>query len=87
MIKAVVERIYPATAVYGVENIRSPKYQPQHDGGQFGQMLENEKKKQAKDNEEAVTGVNIPDEYIQFVTYDMKAYMSWEIKNKFDITG
>ena len=87
MVKAVVERVNQITQVYGVENVRSPRYQSQHGNEQFEQLLEKEQKKQKEHGIEKSTNVNLPDEYIQFVTYDMKPYMSWEIKNKMDIKG
>ena len=64
MIKAVVERVNQIAQVYGIENVRSPKYKSKQESEQFEQLLENERKKQKQNGIVNNTKAQLPEEYI-----------------------
>lgn len=87
VIKAVVERVSSIVPVLEADNVRSPKYQLRQENQQFQQLLENSEKKLKHQAEEVDINANVPDDLTEYIIYDMKAHVSWEIRNRMDIKG
>lgn len=89
VIKAAVERITPTAVapVADVVNVRRAGNQLQHESRQFEQLLENKARELKQPKEELGKSKPEPDSFLQYVTYDMRAYASWEVKNRMDIKG